>query len=284
MRNHRRVLIFAIALLFSLITLGVNQASIRAQSTINADELELGSRLYAENCAVCHGISGQGRIGATLDKNWPSIKPDATIRTTINQGIPGSTMQAFGKSYGGPFNETEIDALVSYILSWQTTGIPDPSNFPTPTTRPPISPIPDVKGDPNRGAILYDQNCAMCHGVNGEGRVGTSLSKNWPSIRPDLTVRATIAQGIPGTTMQAFSQTAGGPLTENQIDDITAYVMTLPSAEASGPVAEATPESTESSPFTGFTGVLVTAILLILIIVVILWVQRQRGTNEKSRD
>jgi len=283
MQNHRRVRIFVIALLFSLITLGVNQASISAQSNTNADELELGSRLYAENCAVCHGISGEGRIGATLDKNWPSIKPDATIRTTISQGIPGTTMQAFSNTYGGPLNGTEVDAIVSYILSWQTTGIPDPSSFPTPTTRPPISPIPDVKGDPNRGAILYDQNCVVCHGASGEGRIGASLSKNWPSIRPDLTVRSTIAQGIPGTTMQAFSQDNGGPLTDNQIDDITAFVMTLPTAEESGAATEATPEPTASSPLTGFTGVLVTVILLILIIVIILLVQRQRGTNEKSR-
>ncbi|MCJ7513813.1 MAG: hypothetical protein MUO23_12700, partial [Anaerolineales bacterium] len=38
--------------------------SVRAQS--RADP-EAGGELYVAYCAVCHGIDGQGRIGASLD-------------------------------------------------------------------------------------------------------------------------------------------------------------------------------------------------------------------------
>ncbi|NOZ26909.1 MAG: c-type cytochrome [Chloroflexi bacterium] len=100
--------------------------------------------------------------------------------------MPGSPMLAWSKKYGGPLTDEEIDALVLYILSWETGGIPPLTPTATFTPRPPITPIPGVEGDPNRGAVLYQENCAVCHGPNGEGRVGATLAKNWPSIRADL--------------------------------------------------------------------------------------------------
>jgi mono/diheme cytochrome c family protein len=93
----------------------------RAQGDLQA-QTELGARLYAENCAICHGPNGEGRVGATLAKNWPSIRPDLTVKTIIVNGVPGTAMPAWGQEKGGPLNGEEIDALVSYILSWQTSG------------------------------------------------------------------------------------------------------------------------------------------------------------------
>ncbi len=37
-------------------------------------------------------------------------------------------------------------------------------------------------GDPKRGGELYVENCAMCHGIDGQGRIGASLDSfpgNW---------------------------------------------------------------------------------------------------------
>ncbi len=58
--------------------------------TAEPDPQELGAQLYAENCAVCHGSDGQGRVGATLAKDWPSIRPDLTVKSIIETGVPGS--------------------------------------------------------------------------------------------------------------------------------------------------------------------------------------------------
>ena len=52
------------------------------------DPQELGAQLFAENCAVCHGADGQGRVGATLAKDWPSIRPDLTVKSIIETGVP----------------------------------------------------------------------------------------------------------------------------------------------------------------------------------------------------
>ena len=59
-------------------------------------QIELGAVLFAENCAVCHGDDGQGRVGATLAKDWPSIRPDLRMRAVIANGIPGFTHQVCG--------------------------------------------------------------------------------------------------------------------------------------------------------------------------------------------
>jgi mono/diheme cytochrome c family protein len=236
-------------------------------------QLQLGSQVFAENCAVCHGPNGEGRVGATLAKNWPSIRPELATKATIANGIPGTVMPAWSLSNSGPLTDAEIDAVVTYILSWQTGGAPEITPHATATSRPAISPVPDVQGDPNQGAILYDGNCAVCHGVDGEGRIGVTLAKNWGSIRPDLAIRSTIANGVPGTAMPAWSQQNGGPLTEDEINDIVAFVMSWPVPAQS---MTSTPDSPISSRWIGWGGVILTIFLFVLIVVIALEFQKPK--------
>ncbi len=223
-------------------------------------QIELGARLYAENCAVCHGPRGEGRFGATLAKNWPSIRPELRIKETIEKGVPGSPMPAWSQKHGGPLTDEEIEALVLYILSWETGGLPPLSPTPTFTPRPPITPVPNVEGDPNRGAILYAQNCAVCHGPNGEGRIGATLARAWPSIRPDLRVKETIVRGVPGSPMPAWSQENGGPLSNEDINDIVAFILSW-SATAPTPLQPSMGRPTVN------VGLIVGAIVVILLII-----------------
>lgn len=243
-------------------------------------DLELGASLYAQNCAVCHGQSGQGRIGATLDRDWPSIDPRADMGTTIRRGVRGSPMPAWLQEYGGPLTEAEIDSIVAYILSWQSGTFQEPALIPTPTPRPPITPVPEIEGDPNRGAVLFDENCAVCHGPNGEGRIGATLAKDWPSVRPDLAIRATIVRGV-GNRMPAWSQDFGGPLSNEQIDDIVAFIQTLPDQEE---VKLPTPEvlSEGTSIFSGWFGVVIGIILFGLLIGIAIWAQREKSDQNPA--
>ena len=69
---------------------------------------------------------------------------------------------------------------------------------------------------------LYAENCAGCHG--GEGRGGAAIALANPvylAVADDPSIRKVIAKGIPGTAMPAFAQSAGGMLTDAQIDVIT---------------------------------------------------------------
>ena len=95
----------SLALLAGFIFLLVMSLPAAAQEGIDQEKLDQGARLYAENCAVCHGPDGKGRIGATLAKNWPSIRPDLAIQETIQNGVPGSPMPAWSASNGGPLSK-----------------------------------------------------------------------------------------------------------------------------------------------------------------------------------
>ncbi len=254
-----------LALLVSLIFVLSWQAQTWAQGPTQ-EQIELGARLYAGNCAVCHGSNGEGRVGATLSKDWPSIRPELRVRSVIEEGVPGSPMLAWSQENGGPLTDEEIEALTFYILSWETGGLPDLSPTPTFTPRPPITPVPDVEGDPNRGALLYAENCAVCHGLNGEGRVGVSLSKNWPSIRPDLQVKSVIERGVPGSPMPAWSQDNGGPLADGDINDVVAFILSW-QAPPTSPELAPTPTRAPSL-LSGPLGVLVFVVALLALVLV----------------
>jgi len=68
---------------------------------------------------------------------------------------------------------------------------------------------------------LYSHNCAGCHGLNGKG--GAALALGDPvylAVVDDTTIRKAAAEGIAGTMMPAFAKSAGGMLTDAQIDII----------------------------------------------------------------
>jgi len=240
-RQRLPILLLLVFIFLAVLWIGTGSA----QENPDDGTIELGARLYSENCSVCHGIDGKGRVGANLDKNWPSIRPDLRVRSVIASGIPGSFMPAWSTEKGGPLSETEIDAITMYILSWQTEG-PEVI-YPTPTAmvREPIEAPPGITGDPNRGAVLFDQDCAVCHGQDGRGRIGATIAKDWPSIRPDLLVKSTIERGVEGTAMPAWSQEFGGPLSVEEIDNLVAYLLTMstqPSPASTSPTPSPTPE------------------------------------------
>jgi cytochrome c oxidase cbb3-type subunit 3 len=68
---------------------------------------------------------------------------------------------------------------------------------------------------------LYSDNCAGCHGANGRGGVAISLADPvYLAIADETTMQKVIVNGVPGTSMPAFAQRAGGTLTDKQIDVI----------------------------------------------------------------
>jgi mono/diheme cytochrome c family protein len=246
-----------------------------AQEGDEQEQLELGGQIYTENCTVCHGEDGQGRVGAKLAKDWPSIRPDLKVRDTIRRGIPGTLMPAWGQVFGGPLNDQEIDAVAFYILSWQSGGPIYIHPIQTPSVQLALTPPPGVTGDPNRGAILYASNCAVCHGIEGEGRVGANLAKDWQSIRPDLLVKSAIENGVVGSVMPAWSREHGGPLTEQDIDDTVAFILTWSGAETAtetGGIAV--------GPLTGWPVWIIIIGAFILIIVAIVYYSRQRSAED----
>jgi cytochrome c oxidase cbb3-type subunit 3 len=74
-------------------------------------------------------------------------------------------------------------------------------------------------------ARLYGENCAGCHGADGKS--GAAIAMNNPvylAIVDDASMRRVITNGIPGTAMPPFAQSAGGSLTDHQIDLLIAGI------------------------------------------------------------
>ena len=66
---------------------------------------------------------------------------------------------------------------------------------------------------------LYQENCAGCHGADGTRGAARSLNDSlYLSFVPDLALQQVVAEGRAGTNMPAFSQKAGGSLTDRQIE------------------------------------------------------------------
>jgi len=228
-----------------------------------------GGELYVQNCAVCHGVDGQGRIGASLEA-FPGIDAGAAMEAVIASGVPGSVMPAWGRTGGGPLSEQDIRDLAAYVLG--AFGGTQPI-APLPSYEAPEIPaLPEVDGDPSAGAVVYRANCVMCHGDQGQGRFGVALAKTWPVTDPPTYIRQVASQGIDGSTMPAWSQADGGPLTDEEIADVAAFILTLE------PAAVPTPFPTSAGPMGATATLLLLAgIAAVAVIVLVVYFRRSRA-------
>src|ERR1700758_3812896 len=82
---------------------------------------------------------------------------------------------------------------------------------------------------------LYAQNCAGCHGADGQGGAAIALANPlFLAIADDTVIRHIASNGVPGTPMPAFAQSAGGILTEKQIDAIVSGIRSWAEPNAVG--------------------------------------------------
>ncbi len=179
-----------------------------------------GAALYARMCALCHGKNGEGYAApgsvALANPDFLAIADDTYLFENTARGRPGTRMSAWAQSHGGPLSDDEIRAIVGYIRQWQTKPAVDVSGV-------------TISGDVERGAQVYAENCAICHGEAGGGRDEAPAAPNGaPSLNnpvflataSDGFIRHSIAQGRQGTPMPAYA----GVLTDQEIADLVALI------------------------------------------------------------
>jgi len=87
--------------------------------------------------------------------------------------------------------------------------------------RPVPGEMPIVPSEISDFNLLYEQNCAGCHGSEGKGGAAIALGDPvYLAIADDAILRRAATDGISGTSMPAFARSAGGMLTGKQIDVI----------------------------------------------------------------
>lgn len=91
----------------------------------------------------------------------------------------------------------------------------------------------------DRGEAIYQKQCASCHGVEGNGGVGPALNNRVLLKNTfDNAFFSIIRSGVPNTQMPAWGIEFGGPLTDEDIRDLVAYIRNY---EATAPEIAVTP-------------------------------------------
>jgi mono/diheme cytochrome c family protein len=95
--------------------------------------LELGRKVYAKQCSVCHGDEGQGQPPfyppLAANRSIVMASPVNSIRMVLNGGYPPGTSKN-PRPHGMPpfahiLNDAEVAAIVTYIrVAWNNTGTP----------------------------------------------------------------------------------------------------------------------------------------------------------------
>jgi cytochrome c oxidase cbb3-type subunit 3 len=178
-------------------------------------------RLYAQNCAGCHGADG--RLGGARPLNDPVYLAFAgtnEMRQVVAKGVPGTAMPGFAQASGGSLTDKQIDSLVEGMnAQWgRPEGLKD-------VTFPPYRMA--VAGDPRRGAVTYQTNCSQCHGAEGKGGPGAGAinDPNYLALVSDQSLRSTIVAGRPDLGMPDWrSRLPGQPMSAEEISDVVAWL------------------------------------------------------------
>ena len=225
-----------------------------AAEAIGAAQVAEGIALYAEYCVTCHGASGEGLAAfPPLDSEGVRLMDEDTLFRTIERGRYNTAMAAYGVGEGGILTQMQITSLVTLIQAdaWQMTAARVEALGRTPPviaaaevpaeTLALISTLPG--GDSLvSGLTLYAENCAACHGANGEGSA-LAPALNVDALRErlsDTDITRIISQGVSGTLMAAWNRA----LLPEQITDLTGLIRSWDMLEVAGitlPVIESAP-------------------------------------------
>lgn len=184
-------------------------AEIRSDPDLLNFALAGGKAAFADNCAPCHGAGGAGRPG------YPSLADDVwlwggsldAIQQTMRHGVRWqadedtriSEMPRFGKDE--LLNPDQIRDVTQYVLSL--------TNAATDTDA------------AQRGAAVFTEQCAVCHGANGEG--------NQELGAPRLSDAVWLYGGTADDILRQISAARHGvmPAWQGRLDDPTLKMLTV---------------------------------------------------------
>jgi ubiquinol-cytochrome c reductase cytochrome c subunit len=131
----------------------VNEAK-ASTTTFSANDAEEGGKLFAANCATCHGMGGSG------SQDGPSLVGVGAASVDFQVGTGRMPMQMNGpQALEKPvqFNDQQTHQLAAYVASLGAgPAIPEES-------------LLDEKGNAAVGGELFRTNCAMCHNAAAAG-------------------------------------------------------------------------------------------------------------------
>jgi putative heme-binding domain-containing protein len=177
-------------------------------------DIEAGARLYAAQCAGCHGMAGNQVANVDLATGrFRAGSSDEALARTIGEGIPGTAMRAHR------FTPNEMSTLIAYIRSLARDGS-------TAVTAAAL-------GDASAGQRIVEDRgrCLTCHRINGTGaRRATDLSDVGVTRTPDAidaALRQPISKVAPGGRFVRAVTAEGSVITGRRLNEDTFTVQLL---------------------------------------------------------
>jgi len=189
-------------------------------------------KLYAENCAGCHGVNGDNGAATNLaNPEYEALVDDATLRDVIANGEKGTLMPGFGQNAGGSLTDAQVNAIVSGMRAKWAKG-----NALAGQNAPPYKSSGD--GNEADGKRVYAMACARCHGATAQrpGSAGSILDGSFLALVNAQTIRTTVIAGRPDIGQPDWrGDVPGHPLTDGDINDVTAWLLSQTPANPGQP-------------------------------------------------
>ncbi len=173
-----------------------------------------GGALYGRYCSSCHGADGGPdaipgiRTPSLANRDMLAVADDGYLRRIIATGRSGTAMPAWGEHAGG-LSDQEIDRIIQAMRAWEA----EPAQ---------VAAVRAAIGDPEVGRAYYQGLCANCHGAQGDGGIGVSLSSDmFLAVASDRFLAETIIHGRPGTAMPSWKS-----FSAQAVSDLVAYIRT----------------------------------------------------------
>lgn len=165
--------------------------------------MKMGVRLFANNCAVCHGADAGGNFGFPnlTDKDWLYGGTPEKIKESITHGRQGS-MPAWGAILG----DAKTQLVSNYVLS--------------------LSGAEHSAEAAAQGKAIFAQNCAACHGAKGKGVQAVGA----PNLTDNIWLYGGSLEEIAQTINSGRSNQMPAQkdrLREEKIHVLTAYLLSL---------------------------------------------------------
>jgi cytochrome c oxidase cbb3-type subunit III len=198
--------------------------------------------LYGDNCAGCHGKTGENGSAADLaNPEFEALIDDVSLRDVISNGEKGTLMPAFSTRNGGPLTNEQMDVIVQGMRTrWKKDNV-----FAS-ETPPPYKAA--HSGDITKGQADYLAACARCHGATAQqhGSAGSILDGSFLALINERTVRTTIIAGRPDIGEPDWrGHIAGRAMTDYEVTDVSAWLIAQKPAAPGQPYPNANP-TTES--------------------------------------
>jgi cytochrome c oxidase cbb3-type subunit 3 len=167
-----------------------------------------GRAVFSDNCVPCHGPGGGGGKGFPnlADDDWLWGGTLDAVHQTIAYGVRNandksrqSQMPRFGAD--GILKPEQIDDVAEYVMSLSGTSTDAAAAA--------------------RGAPIFAENCAVCHGPKGQG--------NQEVGAPNLSDKIWLYGGDKATIVQTITYARNGnmPAWSERFDDTTIKMLTI---------------------------------------------------------